>query len=197
MKHCSKCDTTMPLDDFYNNRSSKSGKSDYCKTCTKAYVREQSVKHRDRIAAYEDANREHRRAHARAKYAENAEAGRERARKWREAHPEQVREQNRRWSTENPGRDRERQSKRRARQRDLSSYVVTDKDLRRLLGAACAVTGCTNTDIQIDHIVPVARGGSHGVGNLQPLCSAHNQSKGARLWIEFRVYLARIQRAAA
>lgn len=35
--------------------------------------------------------------------------------------------------------------------------------------------------IQMDHIVPVARGGLTVVGNLQPLCAKCNRSKGARV----------------
>ena len=33
--------------------------------------------------------------------------------------------------------------------------------------------------VHLDHIVPVARGGSHDVSNLQVLCARCNQTKGA------------------
>ena len=34
---------------------------------------------------------------------------------------------------------------------------------------------CERQWLEIDHVVPVARGGSNGVGNLRVLCRAHNQ----------------------
>lgn len=78
---------------------------------------------------------------------------------------------------------------RQARKKANKAFVVIDKDLRRILHGSCAVDGCTRSDIQIDHIIPVARGGDHGIGNLQALCSHHNRSKSAKLWVEYRVFL--------
>ena len=190
MKHCKRCDTTKPLDDFYRNRSTADGKSAYCKDCTRAYMRDQQVKHADRIAAYEAANRDTRRAKARAKYAENAGQARARVRDYRARNPDKVKQQNRNWSLNNPERDRLRQSLRRARQRELPAYVITDRDMRRLYSSPCSVDGCTATDIEADHIIPIVRGGSHGIANLQPLCRSHNAMKRHRLWIEFRTYIA-------
>lgn len=42
---------------------------------------------------------------------------------------------------------------------------------------------CDSTDeIQVDHIIPLARGGRHHVANLQPLCRKCNIKKHAREW---------------
>jgi 5-methylcytosine-specific restriction endonuclease McrA len=165
-----------------------------------------------RNAAYREANRETLRAKGReyaaanrgrlkAQYAANPEPAKERARRWQLANAERVRQKNRNWREANPDKYREHmrlgRSRRRARLASLPDYVITTGDVRRLLAGPCAVADCANTDIQIDHIIPIARGGSHGIGNLQPLCSSHNQSKGARLWIEFRVHLALKERLAA
>ena len=49
----------------------------------------------------------------------------------------------------------------------------------RLMPQRCAVKGCRRTDINADHIVPIARGGQDCRWNLQPLCGYHNQSKNA------------------
>ena len=55
-------------------------------------------------------------------------------------------------------------------------------DVRMLVwtrdGGACARSG-VNTELQIDHIVPIAAGGSNEHLNLQVLCGPCNRSKGA------------------
>lgn len=42
----------------------------------------------------------------------------------------------------------------------------------------CGVPG-TDAELETDHIIPVAKGGSHHVSNLQTLCRNCNQKKGA------------------
>lgn len=51
-------------------------------------------------------------------------------------------------------------------------------------GTQCVVCGSTKR-IQIDHIVPVARGGTDNIKNLQPLCKKCNLSKITKTIDEF------------
>jgi hypothetical protein len=51
---------------------------------------------------------------------------------------------------------------------------------QRIWNLPCAVCGVP-WDIKVDHIQPVARGGSAALSNLQPLCHACNHIKGCRL----------------
>jgi len=46
-------------------------------------------------------------------------------------------------------------------------------------GPACACCGTTEK-LVVDHIVPISRGGSDDIANLQILCRRCNASKGAR-----------------
>jgi 5-methylcytosine-specific restriction endonuclease McrA len=64
-------------------------------------------------------------------------------------------------------------------------FDVIEKDLRRLANTPCAFCGST-IGLQIDHIVPISRGGRHSVGNLQSLCKPCNSSKNNRLEVEWR-----------
>jgi len=158
-----------------------------------------------RNAAYRETHREELREASRvytaanserlkAKYAADPEPAKARAKKYAAKNPERVLAQNQKWRAEHPERHREYMrrgaARRRARVAELPMFHVTAKDTRRLLSSPCAVTGCEGTDIQIDHVVPVVLGGTHGIGNFQPLCKSHNSAKSDRLWIEFRVYLA-------
>jgi len=47
-------------------------------------------------------------------------------------------------------------------------------------GARCRYCGRTDAPLHIDHITPIARGGSNELANLQVLCAPCNRAKGAR-----------------
>src|SRR5690606_22558633 len=67
------------------------------------------------------------------------------------------------------------------------NYVST-KDWTRLVRrfeGRCAYCGASGP-LHMDHIVPLARGGRHGIGNLLPACASCNCSKGAKLLMEWR-----------
>ncbi len=167
----------------------------------KARNAEYRAANKERIDSYNAEYNERTRDRRKAEYAANPEPAKQRARAWQLKNPNKVLERNRRWREANPERYREYMrlgtARRRARQANLPTFTVTTEDLRRIAARPCAVDGCTNTDIQVDHVIPIARGGAHGIGNLQPLCASHNAAKCARLWIEFRVYLSMKQQFAA
>ncbi|WP_082764056.1 HNH endonuclease signature motif containing protein [Frondihabitans sp. PAMC 28766] len=57
-----------------------------------------------------------------------------------------------------------------------------EADVRQLVwkrdGGKCRSCG-SNTELQLDHIIPVAYGGATTVDNLQVLCGPCNRRKGA------------------
>lgn len=52
-------------------------------------------------------------------------------------------------------------------------------------GDSCAYCGAAGK-LTMDHIVPVSRGGSHGVGNIVPACPSCNSRKRNRFLMEWR-----------
>ena len=76
-----------------------------------------------------------------------------------------------------------------ARRRTAIKYAVTQRDLNRLKWRqrnACAVCAVIPVSYHLDHIIPVSRGGSHGIGNLQWLCPLCNMRKGAKTMTEMK-----------
>lgn len=110
-------------------------------------------------------------------------------RAWYLANRERARETSRQWSHLN----RERKAAyQRPRSANLSAAQWTDADVaqvRTLLEGECAYCGA-NGKLTLDHVIPLARGGSHRLENLVAACKSCNSRKGARDELEFRALLA-------
>jgi 5-methylcytosine-specific restriction endonuclease McrA len=92
------------------------------------------------------------------------------------------------WARRNPELESQRSARRRARKASAETLTVTPRDWRRVLHRhrhSCAYCGCQRPLTQ-EHIVPLARGGRHAIGNLIPVCRSCNSSKGSKLLIEWR-----------
>ncbi len=69
-------------------------------------------------------------------------------------------------------------------QGELAGYEVREYLLEKWR-RQCAYCGATNTPLQIEHIVPKARGGSNRVSNLTLACALCNTQKGTQTAQEF------------
>lgn len=115
----------------------------------------------------------------------NKERASENARKWREANQERANASRKNWERANPEKITLKRSIRRLRKSNNGIYEIRPKFIQKLYASPCAV--CSGLeDVQADHVIPLARGGTHSEGNLQPLCRRCNSSKGAKLMVEFR-----------
>ena len=157
-KACTKCGEVKPLGEFYKKKHGKYGVRADCKVCRA-----------DAAAAYYEANKDKSKASQQAYYEANKDKKRAYKRAYRKANPEKFAEFSQR---------------RRARKRANGVYKIIDKDLRRIYASPCAACGTTGK-VQADHVIPIARGGHHSIGNLQPLCGSCNTSKCDRLMIEW------------
>lgn len=165
MKHCTKCGQDKPLTEFHRSVGKPDGHMSTCKACKRQSDQAWRDRNRDKIktqsAAWAKANKARKVA---------------KRREWEMANGIRVQGYRRAVDVWSRG--------------VLQVYQVSQRDLRQLLTSPCIVDGCTSDDMTVDHLIPVSRGGSHGIGNLAPMCRRHNSSKNRRTWMEYRVYLA-------
>ena len=114
---------------------------------------------------------------------------------WKEKNPDYAKN----WRKNNPEKRRLEGSRRRARLKEAGILLVTEKDLKRMFwrqGAKCV--GCStplsDSNKRIDHIIPIAKGGRHSIGNLQWLCKDCNERKSAILPVRWRTKLKNTHR---
>jgi 5-methylcytosine-specific restriction endonuclease McrA len=115
--------------------------------------------------------------------AANRDKTRAASRRWRERNPEKAKLVRQNNEAKHPFRGRLKQQKRRQRIRENGLFLVTQQDAKRLLSGLCFY--CGGPSEHIDHVVPVARGGSHSIGNLVGACQRCNQSKGSKFITEW------------
>jgi len=80
-------------------------------------------------------------------------------------------------------------ARRRARKRNAVHYTFTDRDWKRLVHryrGCCAYCGQKSEELQREHVIPLIKGGSHGVGNILPVCPDCNYRKHTSLLAVFR-----------
>lgn len=186
MKRCSACKVAKPLTEFGCNRSKPGGLHDECRPCKKTSDHRRYLANRDkRIAqsrAWVLANPDARKAYVKRYYAENREELRVIRAAYRETHREELREYTRQWNKANRALRRIAAQRRRAA---FAAVPVNDLTIDQWIeilakfGHACAYCP-TGTDLTMDHVVPISKGGSHTASNIVPACRRCNSSKGNR-----------------
>lgn len=81
------------------------------------------------------------------------------------------------WVVANRDRLRNYQHKRRARLTDATFSIEDWQATLELFGHQCAYCQVTGVDLHQDHFIPIARGGTHTLGNVVPSCRRCNSRK--------------------
>jgi 5-methylcytosine-specific restriction endonuclease McrA len=162
MRKCKKCGETKSLADFYKQKGHREGVPDYvrrtCKECERLRI---YARRQDNLAAYRERERDRARALP-------AEVKRQKARDHYSKNRERV---------------IARQLARRAQRLGAEAVLVERDEILERDNNRCreCKTDLRGQTWHLDHIVPLALGGTHTWGNLQALCAPCNWSKGARL----------------
>lgn len=183
-KLCRRCDTIKAITEFRKDSSKKSGYGSYCKPCScniaKDWQRRNPEKRKARDTAWYLANKGRKKAKDAARLAPYRDRRRELDRARHVAlGPEGQRERWNRWYRANSEHSlRYKQAQRvirRSRDADWSLFPESLAYVEIIAADPCVYCGAPAESI--DHIVPVARGGSGEWQNLAPACLSCNSSK--------------------
>lgn len=157
VKECGRCEEVKVASEFYRRRTSPDGLSYYCKPCRKDYSGEH--------------------------YEENKKRRKRQLRRWREQNIERAREITREWQKENPVKSVASTERYRSRKVDAEGDLTTEsiQVVYWLHDHTCLRCGAAE-DLTVDHIVPLSKGGSNHLSNLQLLCRPCNAHKGTNTW---------------
>lgn len=138
----------------------------------KAASRRWHSANKDRVKVQREANRDKLRAQQAL-----------RSRRWFERNREKVSAAERAYNSRNPVAKRERVRRRRARLRGATVERVDYQKIIERFGMCCHICGhvIERSDLEFDHVIPLAAGGAHSYENVRPSHARCNRSKGARL----------------
>lgn len=166
-KVCGKCGQLKFIYEFHKNPKTKDGYYGACKSCCAKYQKKYRRRNHEKLAEdkrkYREENRDSVRTHKKQYLDSHREKESLRAIIWQKLFPEKVNEKNR---------------VRRFRARANGGCVSKKQwqELCQLFEYRCAKCG-EKRKLEMDHIVPVAKGGGGGITNVQPLCRSCNASK--------------------
>lgn len=188
-KQCSKCSTAQPECNFSKNAKALSGLKSWCKQCDSAYGRKYYKQNKEKIdnksTKWQKNNPELRRLYVSNWKARNPEKVKQSKQKWQAENKEKIAGQKNAWRLLNMEKGRLYASNRRARKLNAGVFLLSDKELKKLYSLPCVY--CGNKCEQIDHVIPLAKGGRHSIGNLAPSCRSCNQSKGSKFITEWKL----------
>ena len=184
-KTCIKCGLDLPLSNFY----SKPFTHNRCISCIVKYNKEWRHANNDKAKAY--AKRASKKAWEKQKndkvYLEKKKLYRQQTREKRIATAKAWNQSNKKRYNLNVSKSK---SKRKGLLSDSKMFIVSEKEIKKLYSGPCVVCGSID-NITIDHIIPITKGGTHSIGNLQSMCRSCNSTKNNRFMSQFKHYLAK------
>lgn len=169
-KTCSRCQQTLPIDQFFLKRPESGNRRSICTPCHNAANLERKRANPEQVRqqglAYYTANRDHML---------------EKQKRYREEQPEADRATHRKWKSANKDKVNAATHRRRNQVIENGGHWTAEEwqALKTEFEYHCLFCWRTEPEIAltIDHIVPVSNGGSNDITNLQPMCKPCNSRK--------------------
>jgi 5-methylcytosine-specific restriction endonuclease McrA len=208
-KVCRGCGVEKSLAEFYKHPRMADGHLNKCKVCVGARVRANRRERLEQYAQYEKgrANLPHR-VEARRKYheehkeeiseykkrwaTENEESLSASKRKHYERNRDEIIARSKKWAENNPekvsqAKANNSRKRRAAKHASLGRFSAEEFEaLCESYQNICLACGDTEAVLEADHVVPLTKGGSDDISNIQPLCGSCNRKKFVNI-IDYRL----------
>lgn len=194
MRHCKTCKEYKTLDLFPKNKTYKSGYASQCKACRKVYNKEYYIANKNQVQQKNQewyiANKDRKKQYDKEWRAKNAERIKRLCKEYRIANNQFTREICKKWRAANGAKMLVHGSNRRARKRsayyekyDRQAIFSRDKFICHLCGKRTKPKVNNNhPDFAVlDHVVPLALGGTDTPWNVKTACRDCNGKKKANL----------------
>lgn len=186
-KACSDCREWKPLAEYHRSKHTKDGLTYSCKHCNSAranaWGHANRERNRERKLRWRNANRERIKRVNRAWDQANRDKVIQFKAEWREKHRDALAERRRQWRREHPEQRQADRNNRRARLIQAGGQITAQewRDLKAFYSHKCLACGRSEPEIKLtlDHVIPLADGGTHTIANVQPLCWGCNARKRA------------------
>ena len=203
-KRCTKCGVVKPRNEMRSLSTAKDGMYPSCKECHNRDSREYKRANREKMTQsardYRNKMRENdlprlrelerkarisRKEYIKQYYINNKPAERAKRKDYYAANKDKWVKYGRTYSRNNPDKIAENNHKRRAGRKTGEHYTAEQwKQLCDDCGNKCLCCG-DETKLTIDHIVPISKGGTNHISNIQPLCYPCNRKKWTQI-IDYR-----------
>ena len=180
---CNKCGEEKPLTDYYFRSDNKAYRKD-CKDCFKQAKAEReskpgvkalrALKERERRAKDDGTINAKIREYRKTEHSKNV------TKKWAKNNPDKIRNYNR---TQRARRKFALSSAESATTQEVKAWI----DAQSPVCSYCAIE-LSSDQIQLDHVIPLSKGGSHTIDNFAISCRSCNCSKGNKTLEEFTIY---------
>lgn len=194
MFRCKVCEKAFQKENYEKNRDKIRQRQAAYREQNREKIREQAAKwrdeHREEIRPYSlnyyHATRDKRLAEAARYRQNNPERDRQRRAKYNRENKDKKAKYNAEYARLNPDKGKAKTQKYRARKHETGgSFTEAEwKQLCNQYGNVCLCCG-ESKPLHADHVIPVSRGGTSNIDNIQPLCRFCNQSKGSQI-IDYR-----------
>jgi 5-methylcytosine-specific restriction endonuclease McrA len=178
----------LPSEKFGKNPKATSGLKSWCRDCHNEDNRRYFLQNKEKVTKknlkWARENKEKASAISKKSKAKNPLHHKAVKAKWHQKNMKKSVERNREWLKENPGKSVYYSEKRRARKLQAGSFDISSKDIEKLQRKPCVY--CGSKMEHIDHVIPLARGGGHRIGNLAPACRRCNQTKSSSFVMEWK-----------
>lgn len=192
LKACTKCGATKPASDFYKDARKLDGLQAHCKECHKATNSKWYSANQDKCkqasAKWRAENPEKHKASKSKWEAENTERIRVHKAEYHAANKEKFKASNKAWHAAHPEARRIRQNNRRARKIEAGGSLskgLADKLFAKQRGKCACCGKPLGDNYHLDHIMPLALGGTNTDDNIQLLRSRCNIQKKDKHPVDF------------